>query len=50
MIHPLFNNIVDRIFEQDPVLHKLVQKIKKDDKDATKEKDDDTNSRDRKIL
>ena len=44
MIHPLFKDIVDMIFEQDPVLKKLVQTVKNE------ESKDDASSEDKKIL
>lgn len=33
MIHPLFDDIVDRIFEQDEILHRLVQRLKEEEKE-----------------
>ena len=38
MIHDLFKPIADRIFQQDPILRKLVQKLKEEeqhDQDST---------------
>ena len=47
MISPLFENIVDRIFEQDLILHRLVQRIKNERDEETK---NDASSEDKKIL
>lgn len=46
MIDPLFKDIVDRIFVQDSILHKIVQSLKED----KKEKTDDAVSEDTEIL
>ncbi len=49
MVHPIFEKIIDRVFVQDSVLHKIIQKLKEPE-ETEKEKENDTNSEDKKIL
>lgn len=47
MINPLFKIIEDSIFVQDPVLYRLVQRIKSETDEEIK---NDASSKDKKIL
>lgn len=44
MIHPIYEKVKDRLFENDPVLKKLVKRIEGEGKE------DDKDNKDRQIL
>lgn len=45
MLHPIYNEVKDRLFQNDPVLKKLVERIKGEDNDQ-KDQDREVSQRD----